>query len=213
MKWNEYLLEFLEWIQLQNEVLIWIFFFLSNLLENVFPPWPGDTVTVFGGFYIGHTFNESGGFGIWGLISSTILGNLAGAWIMYKFGHRFLNFIRHREFPFKEELYDEEKIHSTFSWFHRHAVLVIVLSRFSAGIRFFVSIVAGMVRMNFLLFAGLFTLAVILWCGLLIYAGYSVGQNWDIILEYLEIYNRIVLFLILLFVLFGLTLRWILKQK
>jgi membrane protein DedA with SNARE-associated domain len=197
MKWSEYLEILLRWVEMQDKILIWIFFFFSNLLENVFPPWPGDTVTVFGGFFVGQT--EEGnpsGFGMLGLWSSTILGNLAGAFIMYKFGHRFLNFVKHRNFPFKDELYSEEKIESTFAWFRRNAVVVVVLSRFSAGIRFFVSIVAGMVHMNIFTFTFLFTLAVLLWCGLLIYGGYSVGQNWEIILEYLAIYNRIIIILI-----------------
>ncbi|MCC5814631.1 MAG: DedA family protein [Leptospira sp.] len=197
MKWSEYLENLLQWVEMQDKILIWIFFFFSNLLENVFPPWPGDTVTVFGGFFVAQT--EEGnpsGFGMLGLWSSTILGNLAGAFIMYKFGHRFLNFVRHRNFPFKDELYSEEKIESTFAWFRRNAVVVVILSRFSAGIRFFVSIVAGMVHMNILAFTFLFTLAVILWCGLLIYGGYSVGQNWEVILEYLAIYNRIIIIVI-----------------
>lgn len=199
MNWSEYLDQLLQWVEMQDKVFIWIFFFFSNLLENVFPPWPGDTVTVFGGFFVAQT--ETGnpsGFGMWGLTTSTLLGNLAGAFIMYKFGHRFLNFIRNKNFPFKDELYSEEKIESTFDWFRRNSILVVIISRFSAGIRFFVSIVAGMVHMNLFLFTFLFTIAVFLWCGLLIYGGYSVGQNWEIILDYLAVYNRIIMILFIL---------------
>lgn len=197
MEWAQSLDSLLEWVGAQDKSFIWLFFFISNLAENVFPPWPGDTVTVFGGFLVAQTqeLNPSG-FGLPGLLTSTLLGNLAGAWVMYKFGHRFLNFVRHKNFPWKEELYSEEKIHNTFQWFHRNFVMVIVLSRFSAGIRFFVSIVAGMIHVNPFVFLGLFTLAVVLWCGLLIFGGYSLGSNWELVLEYLAVYNRFIIVLI-----------------
>jgi membrane protein DedA with SNARE-associated domain len=193
MQWEIFLDEILNWITNQNPVVIWVFFFFSNLMENVFPPWPGDTITAFGGFLVAKSIGmEGGGLSFLSLGTSTLFGNLAGALIMYRFGHVFLNWIRLRDFPFKSELYDEEKIHQTFDWFKRNSVLVILLSRFSAGIRFFVSIVAGMVRMNLVLFLTLFTIAIFLWCGILIYAGYSLGNHWDLVTEYLEIYNRFI---------------------
>lgn len=196
--WTEYLDRILEWVSLQNKALVWLFFFFSNLLENVFPPWPGDTITVFGGFFVAQTEDGNpSGFGMPGLWSSTVLGNLAGALVIYRFGHRFLSFVRHRNFPFKDELYSEEKIESTLSWFRRNSILVVLASRFSAGIRFFVSIVAGMVHMNPFVFSGLFTIAVVVWCGLLIFGGYSLGQNWELIMDYLAIYNRVVMIVIL----------------
>lgn len=214
MEWTEILESTLEWIGHQDKIWIWLFFFFSNLAENVFPPWPGDTVTVFGGFFVAATSSSNpSGFGMSGLITSTILGNLAGAYIMYKIGHRFLNFIRKKNFPFKDELYSEEKIEITFSWFRKNSILVILLSRFSAGIRFFVSIVAGMVRMNLIIFFSLFTVAVILWCGLLIAGGYSLGNNWEKILEYLAIYNRFILGFIGIGIIAYFTWKFVKKKR
>lgn len=214
MNWNDLLLEFLDWISIQNPIFIWLFFFFSNFLENVFPPWPGDTVTVFGGFFVAQTIEQDAKFGIFYLITATLLGNYAGAVLMYKFGHRFLNIIRHKNFPFKKELYDEERIHQTFHWFRKNSILVIILSRFSAGIRFFVSIIAGMSHLNFYLFSLLYNIAVILWCGLLILGGYSVGKNWNTILEYLDLYNKIIGTIIVLIILFFLIKKiYQLNQK
>ncbi|WCL50955.1 DedA family protein [Leptospira sp. GIMC2001] len=198
MDWAEYLDQILAWITVQNKIFIWIFFFLSNLMENVFPPWPGDTVTVFGGFFVAHGEEYPSQFGMIGLISSTLLGNLAGGYIMYRFGHRFLQWVRNKNFPFKEELYSEEKIESTFDWFRRNSILVVLISRFSAGIRFFVSIVAGMVHMNPILFFSLFTVGVSVWCGLLIGGGYSLGRNWEQVLNILAMYNKFIFGLIIL---------------
>ncbi|MDV6237018.1 DedA family protein [Leptospira ellisii] len=189
MTFQETLIQILNRFSETDPIFLWFFFAFSNFAENVFPPWPGDTITVFGGFLVARNPNS---FGWWELGTSTLFGNLLGAWAMYRFGHHFLNWVRAKEFPFKDSLYDENSIEKTFSWFRRNAVAVVLFSRFSAGIRFFVSIVAGMVRMNSFLFFGLFGVAVFLWCGILIGSGFYLGSHWEAVLGFLEIYNKVI---------------------
>ncbi|PJZ68559.1 hypothetical protein CH373_17245 [Leptospira perolatii] len=202
---ESYLQNLLDSVAALPPLLLWFFFAFSNFAENVFPPWPGDTVTVFGGFLVAR---ENSGFGILALVTSTFFGNLAGAWVMYSFGNRFLHWLKHKDFPFKSELYDEEAIHKTLNWFSRNSVLVVIFSRFSAGIRFFVSIVAGMVHMRPIAFFSYFSLAVLLWCGLLIYAGFYLGSNWEKVLEFLNLYNKIITFLLIAAGLIFVAYRW-----
>ncbi|TGK04283.1 DedA family protein [Leptospira langatensis] len=183
---DSYIQILLDWVAGLPSALVWFFFAFSNLTENVFPPWPGDTVTVFGGFLLAR-----GSIGFWELTTSTLFGNLAGAWLMYSFGHKVLDWLKTKEFPFKSELYDEESIQKTLDWFSRNSVLVVIFSRFSAGIRFFVSIVAGMTEMRPAIFFSYFSIAVLLWCGILIYGGFYLGSHWEKVLEFLSLYNRI----------------------
>lgn len=181
--------ETLQWIAVQNTAIIWLFLFFSNFAENVFPPWPGDTVTVLGGFLVAQNGNIS-----WlSLLSSTFLGNLTGGFVMYKFGKVAIGWMKINNFPFKKSIYDEDQLQNTFEWFTKYKITVIVLSRFSAGIRFFVSIVAGMSKMNVFSFLFFFSLAIIIWCGLLIGGGFYLGKNWEMILHALKIYNRFVM--------------------
>ncbi|PJZ78680.1 DedA family protein [Leptospira neocaledonica] len=181
-----YIQTLLDWVSGLPSALVWFFFAFSNFTENVFPPWPGDTVTAFGGFLLAR-----GALSFWELVSSTLVGNLAGAWVMYAFGHKLLDWLKNKNFPFKSELYNEESIQKTLDWFSRNGVVVVIFSRFSAGIRFFVSIVAGMVEMRPLLFFSAFTLAVTIWCGILIYGGFYLGSHWEKVLEFLALYNKI----------------------
>ncbi len=181
--------ETLKWISKQNPILVWLFFFLSNLTENVFPPWPGDTVTVVGGFLIAQ--EESVGWFM--LITSTFTGNLFGGYLMYRFGKTAIFWMKSNNFPFKKSIYDEAQLQKTFEWFSKYSTLVVVLSRFSAGIRFFVSIVAGMSKMPLLSFLFFFSIAITIWCGLLIGGGFYLGKNWELILHALKIYNRFVM--------------------
>ncbi|XDD48736.1 DedA family protein [Leptospira sp. WS92.C1] len=196
MTFQETLIQFLTRFSEADPVFLWFFFAFSNLAENVFPPWPGDTITVFGGFLVARNQNS---FGWLELTTSTFAGNLLGAWIMYRFGQIFLQWIRERQFPFQDSLYDKESLEKTFAWFQKNAIVVVLFSRFSAGIRFFVSIVAGMVKMNPILFFGCFTVAVFLWCGILIFSGFYLGSHWENVLDFLEIYNRIIISLLILF--------------
>ncbi|AXR65242.1 DedA family protein [Leptospira mayottensis] len=207
MTFQETLIQILNRFSETNPIFLWFFFAFSNFVENVFPPWPGDTITVFGGFLVARNLDS---FGWLELITSTLAGNLLGAWVMYRFGQIFLHWVKEKEFPFKNSLYDEKSIEKTLSWFQKNSVLVVLFSRFSAGIRFFVSIVAGIVKMNSILFFGCFGVAVILWCGSLIVSGFYLGSHWEYVLGFLEIYNRIVIALI---VLIAILFYWHRKRK
>ncbi|RHX86773.1 DedA family protein [Leptospira stimsonii] len=196
MTFQETLIQILHRFSETDPVFVWLFFVFSNFAENIFPPWPGDTITVFGGFLVARNLES---FGWIALVSSTFFGNLLGAWVMYRFGNVFLHWVKKKDFPFKDSLYDEESIEKTMAWFHRNSIAVVLFSRFSAGIRFFVSIVAGMVKMNPLVFFGCFAIAVFLWCGILIFSGFYLGAHWEAVLGFLEIYNRIIVGLLILF--------------
>ncbi|EMJ95651.1 DedA family protein [Leptospira alstonii] len=207
MTFQETLIQILSRLSETDPIFLWLFFAFSNFAENVFPPWPGDTITVFGGFLVARNLNS---FGWTELITSTLVGNVFGAWIMYRFGQIFLHWVKEKEFPFKDSLYDPESIEKTLSWFRKNSILVVLFSRFSAGIRFFVSIVAGMVKMNPILFFGCFSAAVVLWCGVLIVSGFYLGSHWENVLVFLEIYNRII---ITLAVIVAILFFWHRRQK
>lgn len=195
-----------------NEVprsVYWIFVFLSSFIENVFPPYPGDTVTVFGGYLAG-----TGRLTLFELIFSVFTGSLAGAIFMYYAGHKVLAFfakrVHNKTF---QNFVSEEHMRKTHDWFESYGVWAVLFSRFSAGIRFFVAIVAGMVEMNFVLFTFTFACGTIIWNALLIYGGYSLGDNWEIILGYLKIYNIAVMGIIVALVLFFAIRIFIKKRK
>ncbi|WP_041770011.1 DedA family protein [Leptospira biflexa] len=189
-----------------NEILglpplvLWVFFCFSNFLENIFPPWPGDTITVFSGF-ISSTQNAPISFS--SVVLATFFGNLLGALVMYYFGERFLLFLKRTKIPFLSSLYHEENLRKTLVWFRKYEIVVVLVSRFSAGIRFFVSIVAGMSKMNIIKFVVLYSIAISMWCGMLLFGGSFLGTNWNQIIVILSYYNQtiglILLFLILYF--------------
>ncbi len=191
---------YLEFLKSLPPLVLWLFFCFSNTIENLFPPWPGDTVVVFSGFL---SAGANPPLEIQEVALATYLGNLLGALLMYKFGEAFLASIKSGRIPFLARLYQEENWDKSIQFFQRNQVLVVLFSRFSAGIRFFVSIIAGITKMNMIKFVILYSLAIGLWCGALLTGGYMLGQNWEQIIVILSMYNRVVGFtLALLLILF-----------
>ena len=184
---------------------LYIFFFFSSIIENIFPPWPGDTLTVFGGFLIA---KREGSFAI-SLLSLT-LGNILAATFMYFMGSKVIYFFHycHQKIKFTfiknmiKPLIDKANIKKAKHWFSKWSTLLVLFSRFSAGIRFFISIIAGMTTMSYFYFFLLFTIGVLIWNILLLWAAWFLEGNWAIALDYIKIYNTFIIFCIAILVSF-----------
>lgn len=162
-----------------------LFLFISVFIENIFPPYPGDTVVVFAGYVAG-----TGHLKLPWLIIAIISGNLMSATVMYYFGFEIMEFVLKRvKSKTIRDIFSRESLQQTEGWFKRYGFWAVVFSRFSAGFRFFVAIVAGMVRMNITVFLFAFLLATIIWNSLLVYGGYTLGKNWQQVMEYLKVYS------------------------
>jgi membrane protein DedA with SNARE-associated domain len=187
-----------------------IFFFFAALIENLFPPWPGDTFIVFAGFLSAHHVVS-----LPAALISTGTGSLVGAWIMYLAGEKILHLARSAHSRLKpglmqrmlSDFVSDEQMEKTQRWFLRWGAWLVVVSRFSAGIRYFVSIVAGLSKMNPVLFTVCFSLGVVVWNMLLLTGGRLLAENWRKMLEWLQIYNVAVGALIGMILVF-LIFRW-----
>jgi len=194
-----------EWKQVFLELgTIPLFFisFVSHGIEHIFPPWPGDTVTVFLGFlYSGKAWNSGvvlfGGF----------LGNLAGAFLMYHFGSRFLLFLQNSSEIRLQKMAEARDLKRAQDLLRKHGFWFLVFSRFSAGIRFFVSILAGMSSMSLPLFFSGMGLGNLLWSGGLFFFGSVLGENWNQGIEILKNYNRWMVLVLIFLLGFWLTHR------
>jgi len=167
------------------EGLMWLLLLFSTFIENIFPPYPGDSVVVFSGYLI-----SKGVIGPVTVALIVLVGNLGSAGLMYFFGYEIMQFILHHlgTKAMRKE-FSAERLEKTHQWFERYGIWAVVFSRFSAGIRFFVAIVAGMVKMEIKLFFLAFTFATLIWNTLLIYGGYTLGENWESIMGIVQLYS------------------------
>ncbi len=152
--------------------LLWLLLFASALLEYVFPPFPGDTVTLAGAALV-----TAYGFPAPAVLAAVLAGSLVGCAADYGLGV----LAARGSWPGAERWWvvrrAREGAEVAARVFARHGEALIVVNRFLPGVRAFLFVAAGMARMRFwrvMLFAFLSALA---WNVLLLAAGMAVGAQ------------------------------------
>ncbi|HES58800.1 MAG: DedA family protein [Calditrichaceae bacterium] len=199
----EYINQLLQQI---NPAMAYFVLFLSAIIENIFPPIPGDTVTVIGAYLI-----TQGNLGFWGVYLSTSTGSLVGFFLMYFFGLKFgRSFVRSR---FKAKIFNEEMFNRVEKWFVKYGYWVILANRFLSGTRSVIALFAGFFHLDWYKVILLGMISALVWNGLLIYGGYLLGVNWEMITSIIGRYNKIVLVLTLIVVVIFIVVKKYRKKK
>lgn len=158
-------------------------------LENVFPPIPSEVILTFGGF-----LTTTSDLTVFGVVVSATIGSVLGALILYFVGLQLdverLEKIVNRWG--KVLRLTKEDIHKADAWFDKYGPWTVFFCRFVPLIRSLISIPAGMSNMNIGLFFVLTTIGTLIWNIVLVCLGASLGENWDLIVEKMEIYSNIV---------------------
>jgi membrane protein DedA with SNARE-associated domain len=165
--------KFLNALNALPDALVYLLLGLSGFVENLFPPIPGDTITVLGAFLVG-----AGKLSFWGVYLATTVGSLFGFltlfWLAGFLGRRF--FIE-RDFSFLRA----EKIVKAEAWFERYGYLLIALNRFLPGVRSVISIAAGLARLRLLEVGALALFSCAVWNLIWILLGETLGHHWDVV--------------------------------
>lgn len=181
--------------------------FLLIALENVFPPIPSEIILTFGGF-----MTISTNLTVIGVILSATGGSVVGAITLYIIGLQ-LNVAR------LERIIDrwghilritKSDIHRADAWFDKYGAWTVFFCRFIPIIRSLISIPAGMSHMNAPLFLLLTTIGTLIWNTVLVLLGAKLGDSWDVIVHYMDMYSYVIygLFIVaFLFILYRLLKR------
>ncbi len=186
---------------------LWVYciIFFIAFIENIFPPSPSDIVVVFGGALASldkgnillalnaATFGSTLGF-----ITVYTIGN----W----FGKRILEEGKIKYFP-------RDKVMMMEKWFIKYGYWLIVANRFLAGTRAFVAFFAGVSHLEPYKTTALSFISSMAWYSILVYAGYSMGSNWEEIKFYLERYSEIATGITLGIIIIGIVIYFIKKKK
>ena len=145
--------------------------FIAMAIESACIPLPSEIILPFTGYmvFVGH-------FGFWKATIIATLGNLFGGLIAYfigvwggrpflkRYGRYFL--INERELAWTEHL------------FERHGEMTVLVGRMLPIVRTFISLPAGIARMNPLKMTTYTALGAFIWCAFLIFVGQKLGENW-----------------------------------
>ncbi|MGM0902819.1 MAG: DedA family protein [Bacillota bacterium] len=195
----------------------WIFTFMEEFgyigimaviaLENLFPPIPSEIVLPFGGFMTTRTMLT-----VPGVIIASTAGSVLGAVILYWVG-RLVNVNRLERFVGRWGhilRVSKRDIRTAEGWFLRYGNWTVFFCRLIPVVRSLISIPAGMAKMNFSTFILFSTLGTLVWNTILVSLGAFLGESWEVILGYIEIYKDA---FYLLFVIIGiLFISWYLKR-
>ncbi len=175
----------------------------SAMIEYVFPPFPGDTVTLAGAMLI-----TVHGWSFWPPFAAVLIGGMAGAAVDFWFG-RWLGqegrAARVRWAPLRKAIAGMGRASARFA---RHGEAYIVINRFLPGIRGFLFVAAGMAGMRFGRVMGFALLSGTLWNLAVIGVGMLVGANIERLEALARDYTLVVWLLLALFGLFAIARWW-----
>jgi membrane protein DedA with SNARE-associated domain len=178
---------------------------LSAMIEYVFPPFPGDTVTLFGALLVTR-YNWS----VVQIFAVVLLGSGIGAMIDFYVGVWMGR--RYHDGSFPRNVALRAQIERVLDAFRRHGAIYVSINRFLPAVRAMFFIAAGVagLRAAPVLFYALVSAAA--WNALIIAVGYAVGANWRRIKSLFRTYS-IIAWSALGAVAVALLVRWIVRRR
>jgi len=183
---------------------IYLILFFFSFIENVFPPSPSDVVVIFGAAVLARLSYIH----FVPILIVTGIGSATGFMLMYYLGKLFgekiirsgkLNFI------------NVESISKTDKWFNKYGYKLILVNRFLPGMRSVISFFSGMTELLVIRTFIFSLISALVWNGFIIYLGFLLGHNVNLIDYYLSTYSNIVL-LITVIVIAGFLTKYFISK-
>ena len=166
--------------------------FLLMTAESALIPIPSEITMPFAGFLAGR-----GVFDFWTVVAVGAAGNLVGSllayWLGYKKGEDWVRLaIRKwgKWLLIRESEYDKSK-----AWYQKYGQGITFASRLLPIVRTFISLPAGIARMNLTLFSALTFIGSLFWSAVLAYVGLKLGENWLSIEPYFRKFQFVIVVL------------------
>jgi membrane protein DedA with SNARE-associated domain len=165
--------EALDWFSGLGPALTHLLLGLSSLIEYVFPPFPGDTITL-----AGAALAATAGLAWWSVWAVLTLGSTVGGVAAWAFG-RSLGRSQERWPSFLRTPNARVNLETLQARFEKRGAVYLAINRFVPAFRslFFVAAgVSGLPLSAVVLWGGL---SAALWNGVVLAVGFSVGTNID----------------------------------
>ena len=159
-------------------------------IESACIPLPSEIIMPFSGYLV-----SQGKFTLWGIALAGSLGSLLGSilayWVGYWGGRTF--FEKYGKYIF----ISRHDLNLADRFFERYGSWAVFFSRMLPVVRTFISLPAGISRMNQAKFMIYTFLGSLPWCYGLGFAGKKLGDNWGILGEYFHRFDLIIGLIIL----------------
>ncbi len=194
-----------EWIpNVMNQLGYWGIGLLM-FLENLFPPIPSELIMPLAGFTV-----AKGQMDFILVIIAGVVGTIVGAFPWYYIG----KFISEERLEHLADKYGKwisvtsKDIKKANNWFNEHGGKAVFFCRLVPGVRTLISLPAGINNMPLIPFTLYSTLGTTIWVTFLTFLGYKLGDNYELVDEYLGPVSKIVLAIIVIF-----FILWIVRKQ
>ncbi len=103
-------------------------------------------------------------------------------------------------------IFNKAQLEKVENWFKKYGEKVLILSRFLTGVRSLVALTAGVGNVNVQKMAGYTLISIVLWNSIILLSAFKVQKNWREILEMIQVYNKVVLTVVIVIVII-----WLIK--
>ncbi len=169
---------------ISNSGYVGIFFLM--VAESALIPIPSEIIMPFSGYLV-----STGKFNVVAVIIAGSIGNLVGSLIAY-----FIGAYLGRGFVIrygKYVLLKKSHLEIAESYFEKYGNKATFISRLLPAIRTYVSLPAGVAKMNLKKFAAYTLIGSIIWNSALTYIGVMLGEEWNSIRKYSSYFDIIVI--------------------
>ena len=142
---------------------------------------PGDSLLFTAGLLVNHKIID---IPVWELILLVIIAAVAGSTVGYLSGRWAHGYLSKRKENF---FYKKEYMDMTRALYKKYGAMAFIIGRFLPVVRTFVTIMSGMVRIDFKIFFIFNVLGVAIWVITMVLSGYMLGNIFPNILDYIEI--------------------------
>ena len=196
---------YLDYLFTYGPFWVYLVILAACFVENLFPPFPGDTFIVAAGGLVAMNRLE-----FIPAIASAMTGGMLSIMLMFLLGRRYGReyFIR-KNFKYFSAA-DIGRIEIKFT---RYGALILLFSRFVVGVRSALAVVAGIGRYNTVRMFVYSLISYFLFAGLLMYISISLVENFDLLAHYLKTYKTIIWPAVILLVVWYLIRRFWRNQK
>lgn len=175
--------EYLDYLFTYGSFAVYAVIFVACFIENIFPPFPGDTfILAAGGLVAVDRLDPY----VAGLV--VIAGGMSSVMLLYFLGRRYGRdyFIR-KNFKY----FTADDIMAMESRFRRSGAWLLVFSRFIVGMRSAVAVVAGIGRYAARRMFVFSAISYLLFVSLLMYIAFHLVEEFDKIEDMFVTYNRV----------------------
>ncbi len=177
---------------------------LAMTIESACIPLPSEIIMPFSGFLV-----SNGTFDFWLVCLAGGVGCLIGSVAAYTLGYfGGENAVRNIIKKYGKYLFVYEyELDEAEMWFRKHGELITFTSRLLPVVRTFISLPAGISKMDFKKFAFYTFVGSFIWSAVLVYIGKIMGENWNTLGVYFHKFNLLIVLAV------SVVLVWYIQHK